>query len=175
MNKLRTVNNVLHIVTFIALIGVSWTCSAASFVNVEPGDSLSIIAARHKSEALSIEQYAIAIYGANSAAFAYRNVNSLRAGAKLVMPDYQSAALLSTQQAMAVIQDHNTEWGKGVRRRVGEAKVNTEDQVPKESVSHQSSLIQKQIQALKIEIQGAIKDIEGSQKVLQKNIVEEQN
>lgn len=175
MSKLLTVKHALHVVTFIALIGSSWISSAASFVNVESGDSLSIIAARHKSDTLSIEQYAIAIYNANSSAFTYKNVNSLKAGARLAMPTYEVAALTSEQQSFNIIQEHNNEWISGVRRRVGETKVNAQDHAPKKSVSLQSKLIQEQIQELKIEIQGAIKDIEGSQKVLQKNIVEEQN
>jgi pilus assembly protein FimV len=78
---------------------------------VKSGDSLSKIAAQVKPEGVSLDQMLVAIYRNNQSAFGGNNMNRLRAGQVLSVPDAATAGAISTAEAhheiMAQAADFN--------------------------------------------------------------------
>ncbi len=66
---------------------------------VQRGDTLRGIANRHRPEGVTLEQMLIALLRENPAAFDDGNINRLRAGAILSIPDRNSALVLDPAQA----------------------------------------------------------------------------
>lgn len=70
---------------------------------VRRGDSLSKIAARLKPEGVSLDQMLVALYRANSNAFIGNNINRLRAGEILAVPDSDTARGIGSSEAKGVV------------------------------------------------------------------------
>jgi pilus assembly protein FimV len=76
---------------------------AAEEYKVKSGDSLSKIAGQVKPDGISLDQMLVALYRANPDAFAGKNMNRLRTGQILSVPDAETAAKVSTNEARNVI------------------------------------------------------------------------
>ncbi|MCX7230089.1 MAG: pilus assembly protein FimV [Burkholderiales bacterium] len=73
--------------------------ASAGSVEVKRGDTLGNIARSAKPEGVNLDQAMIAIYRANPSAFIDNNLNLLREGAKLTIPDAGSMAALDAAEA----------------------------------------------------------------------------
>lgn len=78
---------------------------------VKQGDTLAAIAARNKQANVSLDQMLIALYRANPDAFMGKNINRLRAGSTLAVPDQPAAAGIDQGEAHGLVvaqaQDFN--------------------------------------------------------------------
>lgn len=78
---------------------------------VKPGDTLSAIATRNQQANVSLDQMLIALYRANPDAFQGNNINRLRAGKILSIPDQPTAAAVDRDEARSMVvaqaQDFN--------------------------------------------------------------------
>ncbi len=88
---------------------------------VTRGDTLWGIAARIKDDDHSMAQVMLAIQTANPDAFARDNINNLKVGAVIRMPDSASFDDLSKQQAYAQVLEQNGLWDDYVARKTGTA------------------------------------------------------
>ena len=70
---------------------------------VKEGDTLADIAARNKSNAVSLDQMLVALYRTNPDAFMGQNMNRLRAGRVLTVPDADAAAAMAKPEARATV------------------------------------------------------------------------
>lgn len=77
---------------------------------VRAGDTLSGIARRHAQSGVSLDQMLVGLYRSNPDAFAGNNMNRLKAGAKLSVPDAQSAGSITTEEARRVIQAQSSDF-----------------------------------------------------------------
>ena len=84
--------------------------AAADGYKVVPGDTLSKIAVANMPEGVTLNQMLAALYRANQDAFVERNMNRLRSGRILNIPDRDSAAGISRQDANNVVVAHIQDW-----------------------------------------------------------------
>lgn len=75
----------------------------ASDYTVQKGDTLSKIAERTKPDSISLDQMLVALYQVNPEAFIDRNMNRLRAGEILSVPDAETTARISNAEARTLI------------------------------------------------------------------------
>lgn len=78
---------------------------------VRRGETLSQIAERHVKEELTLNQVMIALFEANPDAF-HNNINNLREGASLHMPDFADIQRLAAATAAAEVQRQMNIWLK---------------------------------------------------------------
>ena len=79
-------------------------------------DTLWSIAAKVRpSRAVTIQQAMITIFEANPEAFMRGNINNLKRGAELKVPDSEVFNQLSQREAMSMIARHNENWRTGKR------------------------------------------------------------
>ncbi|MBP0599313.1 LysM peptidoglycan-binding domain-containing protein [Herbaspirillum sp. LeCh32-8] len=83
----------------------------AADYRVKQGDTLAGIAARNKQANVSLDQMLIALYRANPDAFMGKNINRLRSGSTLAIPDQPTAAAIDQSEARGMVvaqaQDFN--------------------------------------------------------------------
>lgn len=79
---------------------------AGQAIQVRKGDTLFSLARRHAVPGVSLYQWMVAVQAANPSAFIQDNVNLLKAGATLVVPDPSALVALSDAQARRVFQQH---------------------------------------------------------------------
>lgn len=70
---------------------------------VKKGDTLAEIAGQVKPEGVSLDQMLVALYRANTSAFVANNMNRLRAGQILTVPDADAAKAIGKSEARGVI------------------------------------------------------------------------
>lgn len=87
----------------------SETGGAESY-RVRNGDTLSSIAGRHTPSGVSLDQMLVSLYRGNPQAFAGKNMNRLKAGATLSLPDAQTAGGISREEARQVIQAQSADF-----------------------------------------------------------------
>ncbi len=75
----------------------------AAQYKIRKGDSLAVIAKKHKQEEVSLEQMLVSIYQTNPDAFIGNNMNRMRVGRVLTMPDAAAAGSVSKSEARKVI------------------------------------------------------------------------
>lgn len=87
------------------------TAGKTADYRVKQGDTLAGIAARNKAANVSLDQMLIAMYRANPDAFMGNNINRLRAGKILAIPDQPTAAAVDQNEARGMVvaqaQDFN--------------------------------------------------------------------
>jgi pilus assembly protein FimV len=74
-------------------------------VAVRRGDNLFALSRRHAPEGISIYQWMIAVHRANPKAFIRGDINLVKAGANLAIPDIAAMAALSDRQARRIFRD----------------------------------------------------------------------
>jgi pilus assembly protein FimV len=84
-----------------------------AWVNVRRNDSLSKIA-RRLQMGVTAEQMAIALFNANPAAFFSPNINALKAGQVLHIPERKALQRLDVVAAKAEFYRQNREWRQGI-------------------------------------------------------------
>lgn len=77
---------------------------------VKKGDMLAVIAKQYKYEDVSLEQMLVSIYRANPEAFIAKNMNRLRVGRVLKLPEEEAASGLSKVEARKVIVAHSSDY-----------------------------------------------------------------
>ena len=88
-------------------------------IPVKRGDTLSKIARRVKPEGVTLEQTLVGLFQANSAAFEGKNMNRLKAGAKLKVPGADEIAQVSAQKARQEIRLQASDW-QAYRQKLAE-------------------------------------------------------
>ena len=79
-------------------------------VTVGRGDTLFEIAQANSAANVSVEQMMMALLAANESSFINRNINLVKAGAILRVPDGGEAARLNQTQALAAVSEQNELW-----------------------------------------------------------------
>lgn len=105
--------------------------------HVKSGDTLSKIAGKVKPEGVSLDQMLVALYRANQSAFVGNNMNRLRAGQVLSVPDAATAGAVGNAEAHNVIVAQTADFNSYRNKLAGQV-VNTEAQKstePRQSAS----------------------------------------
>ena len=89
-------------------------------LNVKPGDTLYAIAQRNAVPGASIYQMLVALWRANPQAFIQSNMNLLKAGQKLSIPDADAVRAIDPAEARRIFNEHAEAFAK-YRSRLGAA------------------------------------------------------
>ena len=87
---------------------------------VKRGDTLSKIAKEYKQETVTLDQMLVALFKSNQSAFEGANMNRLRSGAIITIPNAADAASASPQEATQVVRVQASDW-RAYRDRVAGA------------------------------------------------------
>ncbi len=87
---------------------------------VKRGDSLSKIAKEYKPETVTLDQMLVALFKSNANAFDGANMNRLRSGAIITIPNAVEASAASVAEATKVVQVQASDW-RAYRDRVAGA------------------------------------------------------
>ena len=93
--------------------------SSPAEVLVRPGDTAGRIAAANKPASVSLEQMLVALLQNNPGAFVGNNVNRMKAGVVLNMPDAQQAAAMDAGTARRTIAAQSRDFNEFRRRLAG--------------------------------------------------------
>jgi pilus assembly protein FimV len=88
-------------------------------VTVQPGDTASKIAGAYKSADVSLDQMLVALLRANPSAFIGGNVNRIKAGAVVDVPNASQAAAVPADEAKRTVTAQSRDFGD-YRRRLAE-------------------------------------------------------
>ncbi len=88
----------------------SASASRVRTYRVRSGDTLYKVARKLGYKGVRNEQMVMALYNKNKHAFSRRNMNLLKAGARLARPSYQEARSISSRKAKAQILAQAREW-----------------------------------------------------------------
>ena len=86
---------------------------------VKQGDTLGKIAAQYKSEGVTAQQMLVALYRANEDAFINKNMNLLRTGRILTIPDRVTAAAVTPPDANKIVVAQTQDFNE-YRAKLGE-------------------------------------------------------
>lgn len=86
------------------------TASEAQALTTERGDTLYAIARQMKPDNVSMDQMLAALYQSNQDAFDGKNMNRLKVGKIIRLPDQASLERLSRKQAQQVVAEHTANW-----------------------------------------------------------------
>lgn len=103
---------------------------------VKKGDTLTGIASQFKPEGYSLEQMLVVLYHANKKAFAGNNMNRLKTGQILRVPDDQQLASIGRAEASLEVRAHTADWN-AYRQKL--ASVVAETAVPRGEVPKQEA------------------------------------
>ena len=87
---------------------------AAGTYEVKQGDTLGKIAAQYKPEGVTAQQMLVALYRANEDAFINKNMNLLRAGRVLSIPDRGAAESVAAPDASKIVNTQFQEFNDDV-------------------------------------------------------------
>lgn len=79
-------------------------------VTTERGDTLYAIARQMKPDSISTEQMLAALYQSNQQAFDGKNMNRLKVGKIIRMPDQATLESISRPQAKSLVAEHASNW-----------------------------------------------------------------
>lgn len=98
--------------------------AAPSSVTVQPGDTAGRIAEQYRPPAISLDQMLVALLRTNAEAFDGGNINRLRAGSVLALPDAQQAAATTPAEARQVLVAQSRDFNE-FRRRLAQGAAET--------------------------------------------------
>jgi pilus assembly protein FimV len=81
-----------------------------SSVKVNPGDTLTSLAAGSKPSGVSLDQMLVSLYRNNPSAFIDDNMNRMKSGVTLTVPSADTAKQLSTEEAHQIIQAQSADF-----------------------------------------------------------------
>jgi pilus assembly protein FimV len=93
--------------------------SAGSY-EVKKGDTLGAIARQNLPQGVTLNQMLVALFRANQDAFIQGNVNLVRAGRILSIPDREAAVALASEDANRLVQSHMADFAE-YKRKLGVA------------------------------------------------------
>lgn len=97
----------------------SAAATAGSQYPVKSGDTLYRVAAKTQAPGVSLDQMLVGLYRSNPDAFVNSNMNRLKAGVVLQVPDSESLTAVSPAQARQVIQAQSADFGAYRQRLAG--------------------------------------------------------
>src|SRR5690606_16528343 len=92
---------------------------AGASIRVKTGDTMFAIARRHAVRGVSDYQMMMALFRANPKAFIHDNVNLVRAGSTLVMPDKAALTAISDPEARRLFMQHAQAFARYRRASAG--------------------------------------------------------
>ncbi|MCX7898030.1 MAG: hypothetical protein N2441_09175 [Rhodocyclaceae bacterium] len=92
-----------------------------SEVQVKAGDTLAKIARAHKPTTVTLDQMLVALFETNPRAFIAGNMNRLRAGAILRLPDAETAAAIDADRARTLVVAQGADFQAWRKRLAGVA------------------------------------------------------
>ena len=95
--------------------------ASADSYRVKSGDTLYGIASQTQPRGVSLDQMLVALYRANPVAFVESNMNRLKAGAVLAVPDADAAKAASAVEARQIIQAQSADFAAYRQRLAGVA------------------------------------------------------
>jgi len=93
--------------------------ASATEYRVKPGDTLSRIAGQRQARGVSLDQMLVALYRANPQAFVDSNMNRLKSGVVLTLPDGETAKAASNAEAHQIIQVQSADFAAYRQRLAG--------------------------------------------------------
>ena len=88
---------------------------------VQRGETLSRIAGRVRPQGATLQQTMMGLFRANPSAFINNNINLLRAGHRLRIPDAAQMSSLAQEEANREVQTHTTAWSASRRTSIESA------------------------------------------------------
>ncbi len=83
---------------------------AVAYGPIQPGETVWQVAQRYKTEDVLLQQLILAIVGSNQAAFTEGNLNGLVVGARLQIPNTQTASKVPAALAKSEVIAHDNAW-----------------------------------------------------------------
>ncbi|MEK8033158.1 FimV/HubP family polar landmark protein [Ideonella sp. DXS29W] len=99
----------------------SATSEGGDSYRVRAGDTLSSIASAHPRSGVSLDQMLVSLYRGNPQAFVDNNMNRLKSGVVLNVPDSAGAQAVTPDEAKKVIQAHSADFATFRQRLAGAA------------------------------------------------------
>jgi pilus assembly protein FimV len=109
--------------------------AAPSEYRVKSGDSLSRIASRTKPAEVSLDVMLAALYRANPNAFSGKNMNRLRSGQILALPDAAALAAVPEGEAQQLVVAHAADFSAYRSKLAGQVAQSTPAKAPEEGQS----------------------------------------
>lgn len=138
----------------------------AETITIKRGETLSKVSSSLVIGNASKHQIILWIYENNRGAFSFNNVNSLKAGALITLPDNNSKQFYSKADATNELRRQGKEWRAGIRSKSAVPKKETVDVERIESRYSQKKSIQDRIALVQKKMNLIILDLESSQNVL---------
>ncbi len=91
-------------------VALSTGTSSGEEYRVKQGDTLARIAQGHLPEGASLDQMLVSLYHGNQDAFMGRNMNRLKSGSVLTLPDAQAVRSVTSAEARRVIRTHSADF-----------------------------------------------------------------
>ncbi len=132
-----------------ALIAPAKTVADAASMLVEKGDTLGKIAAEVKPVDVSLERMLVAMYRANANKFEGKNMNRIKAGKILRMPDADEIDRVSQKTAVREIRAQVADW-QDYRQKLAATQSTSNEQAPKhEAAGKISAAVAEKSQVIK--------------------------
>ncbi|MBC7860639.1 MAG: LysM peptidoglycan-binding domain-containing protein, partial [Burkholderiaceae bacterium] len=109
--------------------------AAAAEYRVKSGDSLSRIASHNKPAEVSLDVMLAALYRANPDAFSGKNMNRLRSGQILALPDAAALAAVAEGEAQQLVVAHAADFSAYRSKLAGQVAQSTPAKAPEEGQS----------------------------------------
>ena len=101
-------------------VGSGATPDAPGQYSVRPGDTLHRVASRFRPDDVTLDQMLVALYRDNPSAFDGENMNRMRAGAILQIPDAASARALAPAEARREVRAQSRDFAQFRARLAGQ-------------------------------------------------------
>jgi len=109
--------------------------AASSRYRVKPGDTLGEIAAQVKPAEVSLDMMLVALYRANPDAFMGNNMNRLRSGRILTVPDAGSVGAIGEGEAHGMVVAHAADFNAYRNKLAGQVGASEAEKTPRASQS----------------------------------------
>lgn len=109
--------------------------AAASRYRVKPGDTLGEIASQVKPAEVSLDMMLVALYRANPDAFMGNNMNRLRSGRILTVPDAGTVGAIGEGEARGVVVAHAADFNAYRNKLAGQVGASEAEKTPRASQS----------------------------------------